>query len=731
MKTIYRTIIFLFVLSFAAGCEIEEPLKEEVAATVELTAQMEVDVKTRTSLSGLNGGMYYPLWSSNDEIAVYVDGESSYSKFTLKSGEETTEALFSGTREGKSYYAIYPCSIAGSFQNGTISLALPQTQHYIANSFGPDSYPMVAQSTDGRLDFKNLCAVMKISITGESDVYSITLRANDSKAFLAGDAVVVADYGDAPFLKMLDEGYNSIKLNCDGVRLSQDKATDFYLVIPAQEYAGGFTVEVDVKTEVVTKSVPGNLTFKRSQIRHLKGMNLDTKPNNAPSKPAGLKPGNNEEGVSTMPTFSWNASVDADGDDVVYKVHLSEDGSNWKQIEAGCNTTTGLSLEYPILEPGVRYHYKVSADDGRNGGYVESETQTFTVTPTRDAYEDGGYILHTKSAKANPVTLIFTGDGYLPEHFKYGGQFDKDTDDAIDGFFSLEPYKSYKEYFTIYKLAAYSNETGITNKATNDNRDTKFKLEWEGGRSTGISCNYDLVLEWAMKIPGVDGNVLRKGAIGVISNADVYAGTCTSYNTGMSISMIPYLRNASTGMTSFKNVVAHEMGGHGFGRLGDEYMSYNQQAPSDRINQILNLQNWMYPFYVNLSVYPEQCNSLWAHFEGLEDYSHVGMFEGGGLYTKGIWRAEQISCMNDNRLYYNSPSRFYIVKRILEIAGEIEPYSSSDSPEVKAQKIAKAMEIFLQKDVQKTDNTQTNTKTWGGVPYDFVPLGETVFIEEE
>ena len=28
MKTIYRTIIFLFVLSFAAGCEIEEPLKD-------------------------------------------------------------------------------------------------------------------------------------------------------------------------------------------------------------------------------------------------------------------------------------------------------------------------------------------------------------------------------------------------------------------------------------------------------------------------------------------------------------------------------------------------------------------------------------------------------------------------------------------------------------------------------------------------------------------------------
>ena len=82
-------------------------------------------------------------------------------------------------------------------------------------------------------------------------------------------------------------------------------------------------------------------------------------------------------------------------------------------------------------------------------------------------------------------------------------------------------------------------------------------------------------------------------------------------------------------------------------------------------------------------------------------------------------------------MYYNSPSRFYIVKRLLEAAGELEPYSDDDTEEVRAQKIAAAMARFLERDVQRTDNTQSNTKGWERVPYDFIPLGPTRFVVVE
>ena len=55
------------------------------------------------------------------------------------------------------------------------------------------------------------------------------------------------------------------------------------------------------------------------------------------------------------------------------------------------------------------------------------------------------------------------------------------------------------------------------------------------------------------------------------------------------------------------------------------------------------------------------------------DYHIVSTIEGGALFAEGVWRPEPISCMNDNRLCFNAPSRVAIVKRIVEIAGTSFP----------------------------------------------------------
>ena len=513
--------------------------------------------------------------------------------------------------------------------------------------------------------------------------------------------------------------------------INVSNAPDWIKSITATGTAGNGEIVVAVNNSKNRKSENsyqfrvnyGGTMSKSIEIKQDKAVNV------APTKPTGLIPADKATGVSLMPTFSWTKSTDEEGDAITYSVHLSENGIDWQKFSARKATSIALPSSIGTLKTGTTYHYKVSADDGYENGVTESDVQTFTVSETKDFYLDGEYVTYMQSSKSKPVILIFTGDGYQQKHYKYGGQFDQDIDSAIEGFFSIEPYKSYREYFTVYKIAAYSNQTGITNKSAGDYKDTKFKLEWEGSGSTGISCDYNEVIRWVQKIPGITSAVLKNSAIGVISNANVYAGTCASYGDGTSISMIPYLRSSSSGMTNFTNVVVHEMGGHGFGRLGDEYRYYDQEAPQDRKDDVIIYQTtWEYPFYLNLSVYPEQSKSFWAHFEGLADYSHVGMFEGGGLYYRGIWRPEQISCMEDNRKYYNSPSRFYIVKRILEIAGEVEPFSHSYSPEQKAQKLQKVMERFLERDVQKTDPNAV--KGWEGVPYDFVPLGRPVLIDK-
>ena len=72
----------------------------------------------------------------------------------------------------------------------------------------------------------------------------------------------------------------------------------------------------------------------------------------------------------------------------------------------------------------------------------------------------------------------------------------------------------------------------------------------------------------------------------------------------------------------------------------------------------------------------------WQSFRGKPGYEKVGLYEGGSGYFYGIWRSELISCMIDNRFYFNASSRELIVKRIKSLAGEsysLEEFMSKDS----------------------------------------------------
>ena len=369
--------------------------------------------------------------------------------------------------------------------------------------------------------------------------------------------------------------------------------------------------------------------------------------------------------------------------------------------------------------------------------YGNSKTESLVINQEKGNlpyYEDGEYVKYIASTKANPIVLIFTGDGYIEDDHIKGGAFDQDMEYAINAFFEVEPYNSYREYFTVYKLAAYSNERGLSNTQTGVTKDTKFQMTWAGGTSTHISSPNDgkAVLDWCKKIPGIDDNSFSKISIGVVINADQYAGTCLNWRSGKHIAMMAFKRGSPvSSMTNFGNTVRHEMGGHGFGRLADEYVNEQTTIPEDQVTKLLDWQN--YGNYMNVSAYSSIDQTHWSHFNGLSGYSHVGMYEGAKYYAKGIWRPEKNSCMIDNRPYYNSPSRFYIVRRILELAGEITPIDKSDTPTVRASKIQAAMERFLPKDTKKTESAVMSSNAysgWDGVPYDFRPLASPVEIED-
>ena len=114
--------------------------------------------------------------------------------------------------------------------------------------------------------------------------------------------------------------------------------------------------------------------------------------------------------------------------------------------------------------------------------------------------------------------------------------------------------------------------------------------------------------------------------------------------------------------TGTNGLVRHEAGGHGFGRLADEY-NWGGEADDARKSSLLEQQK-KYGFYLNVTADTDG-DSPWAHFIGLEGYDEVGYFEGAWGCSKGLYRPTVNSIMLNNQGEFNAPSRELIFKRII------------------------------------------------------------------
>ena len=428
------------------------------------------------------------------------------------------------------------------------------------------------------------------------------------------------------------------------------------------------TVEVTLSPEPFTERAPREKQFIKlmyNKTFSILSVSQDM-PNNAPSAPELLAPSENDTGVRINGLFTWRAASDPDGDAVVYTLMLSPDnGANWNTYHS--ETTSCKPSEH--LSKGTSYLWKVVSSDPF-GGKTESATRSFRTSDGR-TYADGEIIRYQiESAGApKPVHLIIMGDGYTSEDYSEGGKFDCDVDTAVDAFFTPEPFASYRDYFRISTVAVYSQESGATVRKDMkgcplQSRNTAFHTVFEGGSSTEVTCEKEKAFTYALTVPDVTEEELQNTTVLMIVNLNVRAGTCLMEKTGRSVSICP------AGPT-FSSIVSHEGGGHGFGRLLDEYR-YNSGAPDPTLEAEVNEWRSYDPYYgYNISFTNDASKVHWGHFIGREGYDAVGFYEGALMYSKGIWRPEEISCMeDDSKLYYNAPSREAIVRRIFKAAGK-------------------------------------------------------------
>lgn len=253
-----------------AACTEEKTGNESVVTT--LRANIEHKAETKTHLSGQDNNIYKTLWSEDDAIGVFAGG-ANVSEFKLTGGAGTISGEFTGTIPSGNKIAVYPYSICESIKGSSVSVVFPEEQTYKEGNIPDGAYPMVAAGGENTLKFKNLCSVLKISMTGSLTVNYISFSANDSKIKVSGDAVINAD-PESPSLNISGGGISTIKLVCPAVALS-DNSTDFYIVVPAQKYTGGFSLIIDTDKGKVQKTIETDVTLKRSELYRITPFELN------------------------------------------------------------------------------------------------------------------------------------------------------------------------------------------------------------------------------------------------------------------------------------------------------------------------------------------------------------------------------------------------------------------------------------------------------------------------
>jgi len=453
---------------------------------------------------------------------------------------------------------------------------------------------------------------------------------------------------------------------------------------------GPATIKVTGKASDKRRNQYANLNFKIGDKNTVLPICLEPIENHSPGIPKLMTPEEGATGISVLPSFVWKCS-DPDGDTLSYSLCISKDQAYWEVF----HTSSEKMVLEKALSVDTDYWWKVLADDGngRDNSVSESGICKFT-TGSKTHYVDGEWILIHEASVPNPVNLVFMGDGYIEDDFRLGGNFISNMKEGVIELFSVEPYKGYEQYFNVYAVTAYSEQRGmtITGQYT---RNTRFNVTKIGEDRTNLTCNPDTVFKYAEMVPAVKGK-LQKTSIFLISNQNIYAGTCYQYLTGHTIAIIPVCRMTDPAKyTDYGSILRHEGGGHAFGRLADEYITYEGRSlPQEgewSVESVMTFQ--AVDFWTNISVNQATALMPWSDLIGKEGYSAITNPQGGLYYEYGVWRSENLSCMIDNMPYYSAAQRLAIVKHLKELSGEefsLEDFIARDTVSISSSAATRA-----------------------------------------
>ena len=332
---------------------------------------------------------------------------------------------------------------------------------------------------------------------------------------------------------------------------------------------------------------------------------------------------------------------------------LSDNEFSWIKDECLIYVPAGKAPLYQEAEGWRIYGYRITEEGHSPFDFLYAST---------DYSKDGEVVCLQKATEGAGINLIFLGDGFLDKDMEPGGKYETVMRQWMDQFFVYEPYKTFRNWFSVYTVKVVSKHGlfGSPELERKLTRDTEAGETDEGGNRNAVLI--DVCNQYAGLVPNPNG---QENKVCVFLNIDNSLGRswCDWYSDGSCLGVI------FESIEHRPTVVNHELGGHGFAFLDDEYSLYDKPHPNA---QEAYENAWQYGMLLNLDWRSDPEQVRWSHFLKDPRYSEegLGVFEGGGYYSKGIFRPTENSMMRMDYApgaVFNAPSREAIYRHIMRM----------------------------------------------------------------
>ena len=383
--TMRKLLLFACALFGFMACT-QNPIEEQSAIRTDAPETIRVGFEDDETRIQLNSAQK-TVWTKGDLVSVFYRSDANQKwQYQGETGERVGDLkrvdAGTATESTKRVVVVYPYNENYYINTETynVQASLPAVQNYLKDSYGTNGNIMISSSEYNQFSLKSVCGWLKLQLTGDGEtIKSIKFRGNndeqvagelyinsaDATAMLASDMGGTDDNNAGGNLVFDDTILTEVVLDCgEGVTLGKS-ATAFYIALPPQTFANGFTVEIeDTDGYAMEQSTAKTFVVERNTISPMAALEFVN-----PNRPTQPTPANNEiwytATAKVEPTFDDFLTF---GSDVVSNVWDSETKRGIITFDGdvtmigddafnNCDKLTGVTLPESVTSIGKKAFY--------------------------------------------------------------------------------------------------------------------------------------------------------------------------------------------------------------------------------------------------------------------------------------------------------------------------------------------------------------------------------------